>query len=270
MKLNYGVVIPARNEGKTISYTLRSLLNQTLKPEIIVVVDDSSTDDTAERALAHGTRVVKVKRKSKVSATGTPYLAFIINRGLKELKDLNLDYVMISGAECIYPKTYVEKVTKRMKNDKAVIASGVVASEKVQSKFGVRGAGRIINAKWFKRLGFTYPLNYGFEAWLIFKALSEGFKVRVYSDIVFYVLRKTTINLRKAYLYGKAMRTLNYWPPYAIAKTLLYFARNKHIGATMLRGYFSTVTKYKDLDNYVSYFQIKYLTKEFSPRGYIA
>ena len=43
----YGVVIPAFNAGDTIAETLRSVAAQTLRPELVVVVDDGSSDDLA-------------------------------------------------------------------------------------------------------------------------------------------------------------------------------------------------------------------------------
>ncbi|MBZ9769373.1 glycosyltransferase family 2 protein [Mesorhizobium sp. CA6] len=43
----YGVVIPAYNASATIAETLRSVAAQTLRPELVVVVDDGSTDDLA-------------------------------------------------------------------------------------------------------------------------------------------------------------------------------------------------------------------------------
>ena len=42
------VVIPARNEEQNISKTLHTLLNQNLLPYRIIVVNDGSTDKTAE------------------------------------------------------------------------------------------------------------------------------------------------------------------------------------------------------------------------------
>ena len=44
---NYGVVIPAFNASGTIAETLRSVAAQTVRPELVVVVDDGSSDDLA-------------------------------------------------------------------------------------------------------------------------------------------------------------------------------------------------------------------------------
>ena len=47
-KLKFAIIIPAFNEEKFIAQCLKSLANQSLKPKSIIVVDDSSTDDTAK------------------------------------------------------------------------------------------------------------------------------------------------------------------------------------------------------------------------------
>lgn len=41
----YGVVIPAFNAGATIAETLRSVAAQTVRPELVMIVDDGSTDE---------------------------------------------------------------------------------------------------------------------------------------------------------------------------------------------------------------------------------
>lgn len=46
------VVVPAYNRAELVGQTLRSLLNQTLPADEIIVVDDGSTDSTAEAAEA--------------------------------------------------------------------------------------------------------------------------------------------------------------------------------------------------------------------------
>jgi 4,4'-diaponeurosporenoate glycosyltransferase len=53
------VIIPARNEEKNLPYILQSLKKQTIEPFEIIVVDDSSSDKTAEVAASYGARVIR-------------------------------------------------------------------------------------------------------------------------------------------------------------------------------------------------------------------
>lgn len=46
MPSNISVIIPTYNVSKTIDETLESIVNQTLKPDKIIIVDDKSTDDS--------------------------------------------------------------------------------------------------------------------------------------------------------------------------------------------------------------------------------
>jgi poly-beta-1,6-N-acetyl-D-glucosamine synthase len=64
------VIVPAYNEAETLADTLRSLVRQTLLPSEIVVVDDCSTDETAEIAESFGVTVLRppVNTGSKAGA----------------------------------------------------------------------------------------------------------------------------------------------------------------------------------------------------------
>ena len=52
------VIIPAYNSGSQLTSCLQALSKSSLKPHEILVVDDSSTDDTRARAHAHGAKIL--------------------------------------------------------------------------------------------------------------------------------------------------------------------------------------------------------------------
>ena len=47
---NVSIIIPVRNEANTLPKLLQSIQRQTIQPREIIVVDDASTDGTAEIA----------------------------------------------------------------------------------------------------------------------------------------------------------------------------------------------------------------------------
>lgn len=53
------VIVPAYNEAHVVAETIRSLQNQTIPPEEIIVVDDCSSDGTGEVASSLGVTVVR-------------------------------------------------------------------------------------------------------------------------------------------------------------------------------------------------------------------
>lgn len=57
----FSIIIPARNEEKTLSLLIHSLKYQTLKPREVVVVDDQSEDATPEIARREGCTVITSK-----------------------------------------------------------------------------------------------------------------------------------------------------------------------------------------------------------------
>ena len=80
------VVMPAWNAARFIEEALRSILDQTVPPATIVVVDDGSTDDTAARAAAMDPCVKVVRREhagvgtartAGVALTTTELVAFL-------------------------------------------------------------------------------------------------------------------------------------------------------------------------------------------------
>lgn len=67
------VVIPSYNDAAMLRECLRALAAQTRQPDEIIVVDNASTDDTAEVARAAGARVVYEPERGVLHATAAGF-----------------------------------------------------------------------------------------------------------------------------------------------------------------------------------------------------
>ena len=64
-KINYDVLIPARNEESIIEKTLNHLYEQSIKPSSVIVINDNSNDKTKEIAISLGAKVIDFPYKHK-------------------------------------------------------------------------------------------------------------------------------------------------------------------------------------------------------------
>jgi teichuronic acid biosynthesis glycosyltransferase TuaG len=92
------VVMPAYNAGPWIDETLISLLAQTRPADEVIVVDDGSTDDTAARASAHGSRITLIQREN-----GGPPAAYNVG-----FDNTSSEYVAMCPADDIWEPRKLE------------------------------------------------------------------------------------------------------------------------------------------------------------------
>ena len=244
MSTKVAIVIIAKNEEEFIGKTIESLLSQELKPHRIILVNDGSTDKTEEIASSYNVEIVNRKNQNQFFQAKKE-LANTINDGLAKLENDNeCEFVIKLDADIFLPANYISEITKRMKSDpKIAVSSGIIEYE-----YSVvpRGAGRVVRLDFWKKIGLKYPVNYGFEEYLLSKARMMGYTTNVFSDLVMKTGRKTgsKFNPKLYYFYGLGFKALGYSVPYMIVKAFL-FAKRKPSGAFyLLKGYFSN---YEDL-----------------------
>jgi len=232
--IKYAVVVPARNEEKYIERTLFALKKQTVPPDQIIVVDDGSKDRTGQIASKYADFIVRLPDRGH-NALRKPELAEVVNEGLRRVKK-DVDYVLICGADHALPKDYFEVVISRMKaNPKMVVASGRIGGEPY-FEFGPNGSGRVVDAKFWREVSdLQYPLEWGWESWLFYKAMQLGYEVRCFRDVVTEVQRPTTLG--KAMLGGKAMYALGYDWKYALGRCVITFFKSPKAGLGMFWGW---------------------------------
>ena len=112
--MKYYIVIPSYNEEALIPLTLQSLISQTVLPSKIVVVNDNSTDKTAEIVLefAKENPFITLVNKTfeNIHLPGSNVFQ-VFQKGFESL-DENYDLIVKLDADLIFPSNYFETIIK--------------------------------------------------------------------------------------------------------------------------------------------------------------
>jgi len=121
--MNFSVVVPAFNAERFLSECLLSILKQTVKPYEIIVVDDGSTDETAEIAYAFCAEVVSHKQNLGIGAAR--------QSGAEKATG---DYVCFLSADDRYSPRFLEASAKLVDGEKACFSSYFQCNPKLRAK----------------------------------------------------------------------------------------------------------------------------------------
>jgi poly-beta-1,6-N-acetyl-D-glucosamine synthase len=198
----YTIITPAHNEAATIERTIDSVAGQTVRPARWIIVDDASTDATAEivrqGASKHDfIRVVRVDRDAGRNF-GNKVRAF--NRGLQELEDCQYEFVGNLDADISLDARYYETILGEFaRNEQLGIAGGMVhtrtkrgfVSQNVMLD-SVAGAIQLFRKECFQQLGGYMLLPYGgIDAAAEITARMKGWQVRTSPELKVLEHRRT-------------------------------------------------------------------------------
>ena len=198
----FAVIIPAFNEEKFIAKCLDSLVNQSLKPKSIIVVDDSSSDETP--------KIIKTFQKeySNISYVLNPSANLhepgqkIMNAFYKGFEDLNIneyDVVCKFDADLIFPKNYLQEINTAFLNNTKIGLCGGFCSvlkenqwqiENLTNTDHVRGALKAYRVKAFRNIG-GLPKQMGWDTADEIKLRYKGWEVQTIKKLSVKHLKST-------------------------------------------------------------------------------
>ena len=117
--MKYYIVIPAHNEEKFIGLTLNSLINQTILPSKVVVVNDNSTDKTSEIVESFSKKNIFIsvleKKSDAIHLPGSKVIQ-AFTTGFNTL-DNEYDLIVKLDGDLILPHNYFETIIDHFKSD---------------------------------------------------------------------------------------------------------------------------------------------------------
>jgi glycosyltransferase involved in cell wall biosynthesis len=142
--VNISVVIPAYNAAHFLPRCLSSVFSQTLQPAEVIVVDDGSTDDTAEVGRRLGARVVSRPNGGLSAARNTG------------VKNSSSEWVALLDADDLWSPGKLESQAARVQADTVLVYTGI----RVFSDDGVRHASPAMDPAEARRmLRFCNPIT---------------------------------------------------------------------------------------------------------------
>ncbi len=220
--MNYYIIIPAYNEEAFIALTLQSLVSQTIVPKKVVVVNDNSTDKTAEIVLNFAKNnpfITLVNKTSEAVHLPGSKVIQAFHKGFETIDD-QYDIIVKLDGDLIIPANYFETILTIFKKDPKVgMAGGFAYIEKnnewilenLTDKDHIRGAFKAYRKECFQQIGNLKPAM-GWDT--VDELLSKfyGWKVVTDSSLIVKHLKPTGANYNKAarYKQGESFYTLGY------------------------------------------------------------
>jgi len=198
--MKYVLITPARNEELFIEKTVASMIAQTLRPERWIIVDDGSTDKTAEivekYAASHPWMEV-VRRPQRMDRSfGAKVQAF--NAGLDRARSLTFDVVGNLDADLSFDADYLEFLLRKFEEDPRLGVAGTPflengydsARDSFEGENHVAGGCQLFRRKCFEEIGGYVPNHAGGIDWIaVTTARMKGWRTRSFPEKRFHHYR---------------------------------------------------------------------------------
>jgi len=233
---NYVVISPVRDEEQYIEYTIKSMVAQTIKPSVWVIVNDGSRDNT-EKIIAEYARrfswilvISGIDRGWRERGAGVVEAFYL---GMKHVESYTYDFIVKLDGDLSFDEYYFEKIFARFSEDsKLGIAGGVCYERKGRRlvidkhpMFHVRGASKVYRSQCFKAIGGLRPV-FGWDSIDEIKANMLGWTTRSFSDIKIIHHRGTGATSKFMQIdAGKGSYFLGYHPAFNLIKSILWIPK---------------------------------------------
>ncbi len=220
--MNIYIIIPVFNEEENLNDSIDSIVNQTLLPKKLLLVNDSSTDDSETILKKYSNKFSWIEYltiKSKQVHVPGEKVINAFNKGLEKL-DTNYEIICKFDSDIILPKNYLESIKNIFANNPKVgIAGGNLyvkkdnnwIYEKISSKNHVRGPIKSYRKKCFEEIQ-GLRLSIGWDTVDVLIAKFYGWKIKTDKTLLVKHLKPTGKNYTytSKFLQGEALYKMRF------------------------------------------------------------
>ena len=190
--LNYVLITPARNEAEFIEWTLRSVVAQTLPPAKWVIVNDGSTDGTAQIVERYASvhpwiELLQMPERRDRNFGGK---AVAVDAGRQRVKGLQFDVIGNLDADVSFEPDYFEFLMARFFDNPKLGVAGTAFSEENQ-KYNyefvgiehVSGMCQMFRRECFEEIGgYRTIKSGGIDLIAVLSARAKGWETRTFEE----------------------------------------------------------------------------------------
>ena len=192
--MKYVLITPAHNEEAFIRKTLVSMVAQTVPPERWIIVDDSSTDHTAEivQRYTQSHSWIELVRRTRDHDRNFASKAHAVNTGLERVDSLQFDIVGNLDADVSFEPDYMEFLMRKFSEDLDLGVAGTPftqdgdydsSKDSFEGENYVAGPCQLFRRECFQQIGGYVPNRAGGVDWIaVMTARMNGWKVRSFSE----------------------------------------------------------------------------------------
>jgi glycosyltransferase involved in cell wall biosynthesis len=253
--MKYVLITPARNEEAFIRKTLDSVVTQTVLPERWAIVDDGSTDRTAEIVESYTKRYPWIELVRRVQDPDRNFAskAHAVEAGLERVDSLQFEIVGNLDADVSFEPDYMEFLLQKFSEDAELGVTGTPftqeggydsSKDSFEGENYVAGPCQLFRYRCFQDIGGYVPNRAGGIDWIaVMTARMKGWKVRSFPEKRFHHYRTLGTAgqgpLRALFSYGEKDYYLGGSPIWQLFRVAYRMAKKPVLmgGLALLSGY---------------------------------
>ena len=250
--MKYVLVTPARNEEAFIEKTLQSMVSQTVLPEKWVIVDDGSTDSTAQlvEKYVRDNPWIELVRRDKRRDRSFSRKVDAFNAGLQKVSSHEFDVIGNLDADLSFDSEYLEFLMNKFADDPKLGVAGTPfvengydsAKDSFEGENHVAGGCQLFRRECFEEIGGYIGNPAGGIDWIaVTTARMKGWRTCSFPEKRFHHYRSLGTAERgmiaSSFSYGEKDYYLGGSPVWELFRVCYRSAKHPAGGFALLAGY---------------------------------